>query len=121
MSRSSFLLVALVATLMSAGCSSNEELTIDELTPGQYATPGAFLDAMDCQSIGTTFDPWTPDFDDEAALALALEHAPELEAEETPTDVQQIGPELWAIGDADGVAIGLVGASGTVAFCHRDG
>lgn len=110
-----------MATLVAAGCSSKGDLTIDELTSGQYATRAAFLDAMDCQSVGITFDKWTPDFDDEAALGLALEHAPELEAEGAVTDVQQIGPGLWAIGDTDGVAIGLVEASGTVAFCHRDG
>lgn len=52
---------------------------------------------------------------------MAVEHAPALEGEGTVTVVHQVGPELWAIGDADGVAIGAVEASGAVAFCHRDG
>ena len=54
-------------------------------------------------------------------FSLAVEQAPALESQGTVSVVQQIGPELWAIGDSDGLAIGVVEASGTVAFCHREG
>jgi len=122
MSRSSLLLVALVATLLVAGCSSEGGLTIDDIASGQYTSRQDLLDAMNCESVGMTFHHrWTPDFDDGAALSLAVEHAPALEAEGTVTVVHQVGPDLWAIGDTDGLTIGVVEASGAVAFCHRNG
>jgi hypothetical protein len=111
----------LLASLLLVGCSTGDAATVEELAGGEFTDQQDILDTMHCRSVGMTFHhQWTPDFDDEAALALALEHAPALEAQRTVSSDRKIGPELWAIGDADGVAIGVVDASGAVAFCHRE-
>lgn len=114
-------LAVLLASLLLVGCSTGDPATVEELADGQFTSQQDVLDTMNCRSVGITFSHQTiSDFDDEAALAVAVEHAPALEAQGTVSVVRRIGPELWAIGDADGVAIGVVEASGAVAFCHRE-
>lgn len=114
--------VSLIA-LVTVGCNgeivtSEQQVTLSQLPAEEFNSPQELFDYLNCAyvSIGSGWDTGGADFDDEAALALAREHASDLGVTEPVETIRQLRSEFWAVGTAKELVLGAV-TRGSVAFC----
>lgn len=90
------------------------QITLEDLQDRDYTSPSDVLDALHCDSFGVGGG-WDAggDFD---ALAFARENSTALGVSEPVETVLQVGPDLWAVGNDDGLVLGAVSRA-SVVFC----